>query len=267
VLATRTIPSTELGTSSVVFTLTSSAQPTASGAVVTTPSFTVNVTTGAVGGGSSSGGSTSPDACVPTATLAVQGSGTTLTAFGLKNGTTGTAGATTTQLVNLFGQATCAPQSQDYNFSTDVSDGTTVGRALQGGGSATSAVAAQMGEWRWNPPADRTFNGTASASLTVKCLSSTGSATINVALGTFTQKTSTWASKATGTKTVTCATTTSWTTVEVALPISTAFVVKNKVTGQPQYLSMRVWSAAGSANLRMNYESPTNKSFLTASMG
>ena len=94
-----------------------------------------------------------------------------------------------------------------------------------------------------------------------------GIATVNVALGTYTQKTSTWASKATGTKTVTCATTTSWTTVEVPLTISTAFVVKNKVTGQPQYLSMRVWTASGSANLRMNYESPNNKSFLTVSMG
>lgn len=268
VIASRTIPSGELGTSSVVFTLTSSAQPSAAGAVVTTPTYTVDVTSGPVGGGgSSSGGTTDPNACTPTPTLAVQGSGTTLTTFGLKNGTAGATGDTATQLLNHFSEASCPPLAQDSNFSTDVNDGATVGRALQAGGSATSTVARLMGEWRWNPPGDRTFNGTASASLTVQCLSTAGSATVNVALGTFSEKTSTWSSKASGSKTVTCATTTSWTTIEVPLPISTAFTVKNKVSGKPQHLSMRTWTSSGSANLRVNYASPNNKSFLTVSMG
>ena len=264
VLASRSIPSTELGVSSVKFILTSSAQPAASGAVVNSATYTVTVQSGAVGGSSSGTPSTSD--CLPSPALAAQGTGTTLTSMGLRNGAP-TAGATTSQILNSFTQGSCAPQSQDYNFSTDVSDGVTVGRALLAGGSATSTTATQMAEWRYNPASDTTFNGTASASLAVKCPSSTGTVTLNVALGTYTAKTSTWASQSAATKSITCSSTTAWTQVEVALPIATSFVVKNKSQGQPQYLSLRMWTATGSAGLRVNYESPNNKSFLTVSMG
>ena len=109
------------------------------------------------------------------------------------------------------------------------------GHAAGGGGGAGVRVgsagadaagrgrARGAGEYARHPAAADHGNGAAldqqngNAAVTLDSLSSTGSATVNVALGTFTQKTSTWASKATGTKTVTCASATSWTTMETAL--------------------------------------------------
>lgn len=273
VVASRDIPSNELGASSVVFTLTSSAQPGVDGAVVASPTYTVTVVTGSVGGGSSTPttGTATPTstlpstACEPDPSNDVQGTGTTLTSFGLKNGTAGTAGNTTSTLINYFGQASCAYQAQDYNFSTEASNGS-VGRSLTVGGSATSSTASQMAEWRWNPPSTKTFNGTASASLRVSCPVTGSNVTLNVAVGSFTAKTSTWASKGTGSTSVSCASANNWTRVEIPV-VLTSFSVANKSQGQPVYLSMRLWtSGAGAPNLRVNYESPNAKSFLSISM-
>jgi len=273
--ATRSIGATETGTSTTTFTLTSSAQPLADGAIVASPAFTLTVSTGSVGGsptptpsGTGTSTTTAPSsACTPDPSNDVQGTGTTLTSFGLKNGTTGTSGDTASQLLNAFSQASCLPQATDHNFSTEASNGS-VGRSLAVGGSASSGTASQMAEWRWNPPSNTDFNGTASSSLVVSCATAGSNVTLHVAIGTYTAKTDTWVSQGTGSVSVPCTTANAWTRVEIPVTIATAFEVKNKQSSQPQYLSMRLWTAgAGGPNVRVNYESPNARSFLSISMG
>jgi prepilin-type N-terminal cleavage/methylation domain-containing protein len=263
VVAQRAIGSTETGTSSVTFNLESSAQPSANGADVAVGPFTVTVTTGSTGGSGTptptgTGTATAPTTvCEPTTGL---GSGTP---FGFRNGTSGTSGATTSQLVNSMTENTCMNQPSAANYSTDAGSGT--GRSLTTGGTVTTSTASQRAEWRWNPASTKTVAAsTATISVMVSCPVAGSNLTLNGALGTFNEKNSLWTSRGTGSTTVSCATANSWARVTVPITVATSFTVANKVQGQPQHLSARLWVTGGSAGqqLRLNYEQSDAKSFL-----
>jgi prepilin-type N-terminal cleavage/methylation domain-containing protein len=257
VTAQRDIPSTEIGTSSVTFNFESSAQPTSDGAAVAVGAFTVTVTSGSTGGSASPSASGPNTICTPTPA----GVGTP---FGFRNGTTATAGSTTSQLVNAMTENTCLYQPSSANYSTDVGSGT--GRSLTTGGTATTNTATQRAEWRWNPAAQKTVaTGTATISVMVSCPVAGADVTLNGAIGTFNEKApGTWTSRGTGSTTVSCATANSWVRVTVPMTVSTAFTVKPQVQGSPQNLSARLWVTGGSAGqkIRIDYEQADAKSFL-----
>jgi hypothetical protein len=126
-----------------------------------------------------------------------------------------------------------------------------------------------MAEWRWNPASTRTVaSGTATVSAMVSCPTTGSNLTLNGALGTFNEKNSVWSSKGTGNATVSCATANSWVRVTVPITVSTSFTVANKVQGQPQHLSARLWVSGGSVGqkLRLDYEQVAAKSFLYVSV-
>ena len=56
--------------------------------------------------------------------------------------------------------------------------------------------------------------------------------------------------------------------MNVPISVATAFTVANKVQGQPQHLSARLWVTGGSAGqkIRLNYEQADAKSFLYVSV-
>ena len=262
IVAERAIGATETGTSAVTFNFESSAQPDTSGADVSVGAFTVTVTTGSTGGSatptpSGTGTATAPTTvCEPTPA----GAGTP---FGFRNGTAGTSGNTTSQSVNTMTQNICMNQPSTANYSTEASSGT-AGRSLTTGGTATG-TAAQMAEWRWNPPSNNlTVSGTATVSVVVSCPVAGGNLTLQTALGTYSEKNSVWAQKATGNTTVSCATANDWSRVTVPITVSPSFNVSKQAQGQPQHLSVRLWVSGGSAGqmLRLNYEQPDAKSFL-----
>jgi prepilin-type N-terminal cleavage/methylation domain-containing protein len=259
VVAERDIPSGELGASSVTFNLESSAQPSVDGADVSVGAFTVTVTTGSTGGTPTpTGTSTAPSTvCEPTPS----GAGTP---FGFRNGTTGASGDTTSQLVNTMTENICMNQPAAANYSTDAGSGT--GRSLTTGGSVTTATAGQRAEWRWNPSTTKTVAaGTATVSVMVSCPVVGSNVTLNGALGTFNEKApGTWTSRGTGTATVSCAAADAWARVDIPISVATAFTVANKVQGQPQHLSTRLWVTGGSAGqkIRVDYEQADAKSFL-----
>lgn len=264
VVAERVIGASETGSSSVTFNFESSAQPAASGADVSVGAFTVTVTTGSTGGSASPSpsGSGSASSTAPTTVCEPTPAGTG-TPFGFRNGTAGTSGNTTSQLVNSMTENVCLYQNAAANYSTDAGNGT--GRSITTGGSATTSTASQRAEWRWNPASNKTVAaGTATVSVVVSCPSTGGNLTLNGAIGTFSEKNSTWASKGTGTATVSCATANSWSRVTVPISVASSFGVANKSQGQPQHLSVRLWVSGGSAGqmLRLNYEQSDAKSFL-----
>jgi prepilin-type N-terminal cleavage/methylation domain-containing protein len=263
VVAERAIESTETGTSSVTFDFESSAQPSADGADVAVGPFTVTVTSGSTGGSgtptpTSTGTATAPTTvCEPTSSL---GAGTP---FGFRNGTAGTSGDTTSQLVNSMTENICMNQPAAANYSTDAGAGT--GRSITTGGTVTTSTASQRAEWRWNPASTKTVAAsTATISVMVSCPTTGSNLTLNGAIGTFNEKNSLWTSRGTGSSTVSCATANDWVRVTVPMTISTSFTVANKVQGQPQHLSARLWVTGGSdgQTLRLNYEQSDAKSFL-----
>jgi prepilin-type N-terminal cleavage/methylation domain-containing protein len=266
IVAQRSVGGAETGTSSVTFTFQSSAQPAASGASVTVGPYTVTVTTGSTGGSPSPSPSGSSSSSAPSTVCAPTPAGAG-TPFGFRNGTAGTSGDTTSQLVSSMSENTCLNQPASANYSTDAGAGT--GRSLTTGGSATSSSASTMAEWRWNPPSTRTVAaGTATVRVVVSCPAVGGNVTLNGAIGTFSEKNSVWAQKGSGSTSVSCASANSWTTVDVPMSVGSAFSVVNKLQGQPQHLSVRLFVTGGSAGqkLRLNYEQPTAKSFLYVSI-
>lgn len=257
VIASRTIPTTEIGTSTVTFTLTSSAQPTANGAVVSSPTYTVDVTTGSTGGSAtptpSGTGSAGPTTvCEPTPASAG-------TPFGFRNGS-GIAGDTTSTLVNTMTENTCLYQPGTPNYSTEAGSG--VGRSLTAGGSDSSGSAAQMVEWRWNPGATkRVAAGTAYVSVMVSCPVAGSSVQLNAAVGTVNVNNGSWSKKDEDQVTVSCATAGTWSRVEIPITINSQFNVNS--TNQ---LSVRLWVTGGTTGqkLRLDYESAAAKSFFYA---
>lgn len=257
VVATRFIDSTETGTSTVTFNLESSAQPSADGADVSSPTYTVNVTTGSTGGTPTPTATGYNTICEPVPPI-------TGTPFGFRNGTTGTNGATTSQLVNLMTENTCLNQDP-ANYSTEAGSGT--GRSLTTGGSATASSAAQRAEWRWNPSATRRVTvGTAYVSVLVSCPAVGSSVTLNAALGLYRDKNASWTQSTSGSQSVSCATANAWTRVEIPMSVGSQITVQNKYQGQPEYLSVRLWVTGGTAGqqLRLNYENGDAKSFFYA---
>jgi hypothetical protein len=257
VIAERTIGATETGTSSVTFNLESSAQPSAAGADVSVGAFTVTVTTGSTGGSASptpsGSGSTTSTVCEPTPAAAG-------TPFGLRNGTAGTAGDTTSQLVNAMTENICLAQAAASNYSTDAGTGT--GRSLTTGGTATSTTAAQLAEWRWDPGTTRKVAaGTSYISVVVSCPVAGATLTLNGAVGSVNANNGNFTSKGTGTASVSCTTANSWARVEVSVSVASQFTINSS-----NQLSVRLWVTGGTAGeqLRLNYESSTDKSFFYA---
>lgn len=267
IVAQRDIASGETGTSSVTFNFESSAQPAASGADVSVGAFTVTVTTGSTGG-TPTPTPTGTSTVTPPTTVCEPTPGGAGTPFGFRNGIAATSGDTTSQLVSNMTENTCLNQPSSANYSTDAGAGT--GRSITTGGSATTTTVSQRAEWRWNPASTKTVAaGTATVSVMVSCPVVGSSVTLNGALGTFNEKSpGTWTSRGTGSASVSCATAGTWTRVNVPITVATAFTVANKVQGQPQHLSARLWVSGGSAGqkLRLNYEQADAKSFLYVSL-
>jgi prepilin-type N-terminal cleavage/methylation domain-containing protein len=260
VVAERAIPAAELGVSTVTFNLQSSAQPAADGAAVGVGPYTVTVTTGSTGGTPTPTGTGPNTICTPTPA----GAGTP---FGFRNGVTASNGDTASQLVNTMTENTCLYQPASANYSTEAGAGR--GRSLTTGGFDATSTAAQRVEWRWNPASTKTVAaGTATISVMVSCPVVGPSVTLSGAVGTYNQKApGTWTSQGTGTATVSCAVADTWTRVEVPMTVATAFTVQNKVQGQPQYLSARLWTTgAAGQKIRLDYEQSDAKSFLYVSV-
>ncbi len=268
VVAERTIGASETGSSAVTFNFQSSAQPDVDGAAVSVGAFTVTVTTGSTGGSATptptgTGTATAPTTvCTPTPA----GAGTP---FGFRNGTAGTSGNSTSQLVNAMTENTCMNQPASANYSTEASSGTK-GRSITTGGSATTTTASQRAEWRWAPASTRTVAaGTVTLSVMVSCPVAGGNVTLNGAVGSFHDKGSgTWTQRGTGSTSVSCATANTWSRVTIPMTVATSFDVTNKLQGSPVYLSGRVWVTGGSAGqtVRLDYEQPDAKSFLYANV-
>ena len=250
-VAERTSTSSDTGT--VTFTTTSVAQPSASGAVHT-KSFTITVTTGTVTQGT----------CPTTTTPAVTApSGYSPTAFYLQNTP---AGDTTTQKSLPLSRADCTVQTTSSmpNYSTDVS-GSSTGRVLTPGGTATSTDS-KRAQWWWQPASsDLNVSGTGSTwgalHLWVQC-NTAGSATLNVSVGTMNQSsggTGSYSAKETGSSTIaSCAG--GWQSVDIPLSAAAGWAVKK--SGNPGYLSVRVWSSSTSPTMRLGYNWSTYVSYL-----
>lgn len=270
--AQRVIGATETGISTVTFTVRSSKQPSSATGTVTTPGYALTVVSGVIGGGS-----TTNNVCGPAPAGTVQGTGTSLQYLGMNNGVGASVGATVTQTVNELSLGICPVQTGDFNYSTEViTSADQFGRAIAPGGSDTSTVLTQVGEWRWSPPVATIVNGTAALSVMARCTVKASSAASNpiltAALGTFSERPNNgqlpWVQQATGSATMSCTQNSSWGNwqrVIITMPV-TEFAVATTNRGRPQYLSLRVWSVGGST-VRVNYESPNAKSFLVASVG
>lgn len=250
-VAERTSTSSDTGT--VTFTTTSVAQPTASGAVHT-KSFTITISAGTVTQG------TCPTATTPTITPP---SGYSSVAFYLQNTP---AGDTTTQRSVPLARADCTVQTTSSmpNYSTDVS-GSSTGRTLTPGGTATSTDS-KRAQWWWQPASsDLNVSGTGSTwgalHLWVQCNTS-GSATLNASVGTMNQSTGgtgSYSAKETGSATIpSCSG--GWTSVDIPLSAAAGWAVKK--TGNPGYLSVRVWSSSTSPTMRLGYNWSTYVSYL-----
>jgi hypothetical protein len=250
-VAERTSTSSDTGT--VTFTTTSVAQPTASGAVHT-KNFTVTVTTCTV----------TQTSCPTTTTPAITApSGYSTVAFYLQNTP---AGNTATQLSIPLAKADCTVQTTSSmpNYSTDVS-GSSTGRMLTPGGSATSKDSGRA-QWWWQPASsDLNVSGTGSTwgalHLWVQCNTS-GSATLNAAVGSMNQSTGgtgSFSAKESGSITLSSCSG-GWTAVDIPLSATTGWAVKK--TGNPGYLSLRVWSSPTSPTIRLGYNWSTYVSYL-----
>jgi prepilin-type N-terminal cleavage/methylation domain-containing protein len=257
VTATRSIPSSELGTSTVTFTLTSSAQPSADGAVVTSPIYTVDVTTGSTGGTATptptGTGPVYTTVCEPTPA----GAGTP---FGFRNGAAGVVGDTTSTLVNLMTENVCLYQDGSPNYSTDAGAG--AGRSLTTGGSDTSTSASGRVEWRWDPGATRRVTaGTAYVSVMVSCPIAGPDLELHAAVGQINVNNSAWTSKAKNSVTISCAAAGTWTRAEIPISVGSQFNVTST-----NRLSVRLWVTGGNAGqqLRLDFETVTAKSFFYA---
>lgn len=259
VVATRAIPATEAGVSTVTFNLQSSAQPDVNGAVVSTQTYTVTVTTGSTGGGGTATptptgtGTVATTVCEPTP----PGAGTP---FGFRNGVIGTEGDTASTLVNEMTENVCLYQAASHNYSTEAGAGQ--GRALTTGGSDTSASAAERVGWRWNPGATRKVEaGTTYVSILVSCPVVGPNLTLYAAAGSVNVNNDNWTSRGTGSETVSCASASAWARVVIAVPVAAQFTINS--TNQ---LEVRLWVSGGSAGqqLRLDYETADAKSFYYA---
>lgn len=250
-VAERTSTSSDTGT--VTFTTTSVAQPSASGAVHT-KNFTVTVTNGTVTQG------TCPTATTPTVSAP---SGYSAVAFYLDNAPVGD---TTTQVSVPLARQDCTVQTTSSmpNYSTDVG-GSSTGRTLTSGGSASSTDS-KRAQWWWQP-ASSNLNVSGSGStwgvlhLWVQC-NTAGSATLNAAVGamnTSTGGTGSFSAKESGSATI-ASCSGGWTSVDIPLTASAGWAVKKN--GNPGYMSLRVWSSAGSPTMRLGYDWSTYVSYL-----
>lgn len=253
--ATRTIGSTESGTSSITFTATSIAQPLASGGTKAV-TVTLTVQTGSV----ATPGPTPGPSCPSTPAGAVATGGTTLTSFFLTNRPVGTTSTTTH---NAMARAECTVQGSDNDFSSE-DPGRSVGRVIRPGGNAGNVASNMAAEWRYQVASNTLVQGTAVLQFKFRCTSATGpttsgSATFQAMLG----ERSNDNGNLSGFTAVSSATTASlscpssgWATVNI--PIGASMTVnKNK------WIAVRLVTSSTSSRVLVNYDSPNAMSFVS----
>lgn len=269
----------------------STAQPTASGAIVTLPassSSTLSVTSVSGNVTTCGGPTTSPsptpspsstlpavDATCPTAPTAVAvsgNSGYSAFAFGLNNGdgtidgdtsagafSSATSSSTSSTTTNSMVQANCMPQASAKDFSKNYpTAGFIAGRTLRSGGTGSSTAAAdQQIEWRTFPSQTiQIGNTTHYLSVMIQCTqSSPTGGTLAASL---------WGLRANGaynppqlslssgnTASFTCASGNAWQRVNVPIPVSTATLING--SGNVKGLAVRLWQPSG-PTLRVGYD-------------
>ena len=251
-VAQREIGSGESGTSTVVFTTVSAAQPLVP-AGTKSLGFVLTVQAGAVVVPPSSGTCPAPPAGASAT------AGTTLTSFFLHNRP---AGNTVTQMFNNLARADCTMQASDFDFSTD-DPGRSKGRVLWPGGTAGNVAKEIAAEWRYQVVANTLVQGTAVLRFQFRCTSasgptSSGSVTFQAMLGHRQNNNSTlngFTSVSSATTAALVCPASGWSTVTIPVSVAGGMSVNSG-----KWLALRLVTFTGSSRVLLNYDSPTSAS-------
>ena len=263
VVAVRNTPigSSEAGTTSTVtFTATSAAQPTAATASKTAapPATGASPTPTPSPTGSSSPSPTASPTATPTTTAspapppAPTVNGGTIHYYYFHNyvpNTSPSSGASTSRTTMLMDE-NVPTNTGFYNYSTEQS-GNVYGRLVAPGGTDTSIVPSQVADWRYQAPSKMDFNGTATVTVYVLCVGSTGPVTVRASIGQSSDGTSLSSyagANGTGNATMTSCSTTTWTPLTIGVPLNSS-VTNNK------WLTVRVYIPNSSEpSIRLLYD-------------